>query len=169
MANQTWFFRSFPAPNGAQAAVNFLNQPARQGHGEATATLRNDGTAGLMYLGPGSLGNGTQQTWFFREFPAPNGAQAAVNFLNQPARQGPGEATVTPRGTGAVGLIYLGPGSLGNGTQQTWFFREFPAPNGAQAAVNFLNQPARQGPGEASGFIRNNGSAVVFYLGPGTG
>lgn len=52
---------------------------------------------------------------------------------------------------------------------QTWQFREFPAPNGEQAAVTFLNEPARQGPGEASGFVRNDGSAVVVYLEPGTG
>jgi len=169
MANQTWQFREFPAPNGEQAAVTFLNEPARQGRGEATATLRNDGTAGLIYLEPGSLGSGTQQTWQSREFPAPNGEQAAVTFLNEPARQGSGEASVTPRGNGAVGLIYLEPGSLGSGTQQTWQSREFPAPNGEQAAVTFLNEPARQGPGEASGFVRNDGSAVVVYLEPGTG
>ena len=48
MANQTWQFREFPAPNGEQAAVTFLNEPARQGRGEATATLRNNGTAGLV-------------------------------------------------------------------------------------------------------------------------
>ena len=109
------------------------------------------------------------QTWQFREFPAPNGEQAAVTFLNEPARQGRGEATATLRNDGTAGLIYLEPGSLGSGTQQTWQSREFPAPNGEQAAVTFLNEPARQGPGEASGFVRNDGSAVVVYLEPGTG
>ena len=46
MADQTWQFREFAAPDGEQAAVSFLNEPLRQGRGEASATLRNDGTAG---------------------------------------------------------------------------------------------------------------------------
>ncbi|MBV9354477.1 MAG: hypothetical protein JO023_03005, partial [Chloroflexi bacterium] len=143
---KTWQSREFPAPNGGQAAVNFLNEPFRQGRGEATVTLRNDGSAGLIYLEPGSLGEGTQQTWQLREFPGPNAEQAAVNFLNEPLRQGAGEASLTPRGNGTVGLVYLEPGSLGASTRQTWQVREFPAPNGEQAAVNFLNEPLRQGP-----------------------
>jgi hypothetical protein len=61
---------------------------------------------------------------------------------------------------GSVGLVYLEPGSLGASTRQTWQVREFAAPNGEQAAANFLNEPLRQGPGEASCFLRNNGSAV---------
>ena len=47
---------------------------------------------------------------------------------------------------------------------QTWQFRAFPAPGGEQAAVTFLNEPLRQAAGEASGFVRNDGSAVIFYL-----
>jgi len=53
-ANQTWQFRAFPAPDGEQAAVKFLNEPLRQGRGEASATLRNDGSAVIFYLEPGS-------------------------------------------------------------------------------------------------------------------
>jgi hypothetical protein len=166
---KTWQSREFAAPNGGQAAVNFLNEPFRQGRGEATVTLRNDGSAGLIYLEPGSLGESTEQTWQLREFAGPNAEQAAVNFLNEPLRQGAGEASLTPRGNGTVGLVYLEPGSLGESARQTWQVREFAAPNGEQAAVNFLNEPLRQGPGEASCFLRNDGSAVLFYLEPGTG
>ena len=110
-----------------------------QGRGEASATLRNNGTAGLLWLEPGSLGEGTEQTWQSREFPAPNGAQAAVNFLNEPLRQGRGEASVTPRGNGTAGLLWLEPGSLGDSTEQAWQFKDFPGPDGEQAAVAFLN------------------------------
>ena len=166
---QTWQFREFPAPDGEAAAVSFLNEPDRQGRGEASATLRNDGTAGLLWLEPGSLGVSTVQTWQFREFPAPDGEAAAVNFLNEPDRQGPGEATVTPRGTGSVGLLWLEPGSLGGSSAPTWQYKDFPGPDGEQAALAFLNASPRQGAGEVSGFVRNDGSAVIFYLEPGSG
>jgi hypothetical protein len=169
MANQTWQSAEFPAPNGEAAAVNFLNEPLRQGRGEASVTLRNDGTAGLLWLEPGSLGNSTTQTWQFAEFPAPNGEAAAVNFLNEPARQGPGEATVTPRGNGSVGLLWLEPGSLGDNVAPAWQYKDFPSPDGEQAALAFLNASPRQGAGEVSGFVRNDGSAVIFYLEPGSG
>jgi len=165
----TWYAQEFPAPNGEADAVAFLNAVPRQGHGEATATLRNDDTAGLIYLEPGSLGSGTQQAWQSAEFSGPNSAQAAVNFLNDPLRQGPGEASVTPRNNGTTGLLWLEPGSLGNSTSQTWNYKDFPGPDGVQAALAFLNASPRQGPGEASGFARNDGSAVVFYLEPGSG
>lgn len=166
---QTWQYREFPAPGGEQAAVSFLNEPLRQGRGEATTTLRNDGTAGLIYLEPGSLGYSAEQTWQVKEFAGPGGEQAAVDFLNEPLRQGPGEASVTPRGNGTVGLLWLEPGSLGESTQQTWQYQEFPGPNGQQDAIVFLNESPKQGPGEASGFARSDGSAVVFYLEPGSG
>ncbi len=68
--------------------MSFLNEPLRQGRGEASATLRNDGTAGVFWLEPGSLGEGTEQTWQLGEFAAPDGEQAAVNFLNEPLRAG---------------------------------------------------------------------------------
>ena len=165
----SWLTREFPGPGGEQAAADFLNEPLRQGAGEASVTLRNDGSAGLLFLEPGSLGNSTAQTWLTREFPAPNGVQAAADFLNEPLRQGAGEASVTPRNDGSAGLLFLEPGSLGNSTAQTWLTREFPAPNGAQAAVDFLNAAPRQGPGEAVGFARNDGSAVVIFLEPGSG
>jgi len=109
MANQQWQHSEFTV-NGEQQAVAFLNLPLRQGAGEASVTLRNNGSAGVIWLEPGSLGEGTQQTWQSSEFPAPNGAQDAVNFLNQPARQGRGEASVTLRNDGSAGLIWLGPG-----------------------------------------------------------
>jgi hypothetical protein len=165
MANQTWVFRNFPGPHGPADAVTFLNEPARQGPGEASANARNNGTAGLFYLEPGSLGSGTQHTWVFREFPGP---AAAAAFLNEPARQGPGEASAEARNNGTAGLFYLEPGSLGSGTQQTWVFREFPGPNGPADAVAFLNEPARQGRGQVSANARNNGSAGLFYLEPGS-
>src|ERR1022692_1275282 len=167
-AEQTWQFREFPAPDGEQAAVDFLIDPLRQGRGEASATLRNDGTAGLLWLEPGSLGEGAEQTWQFREFPAPDGEQAAVDFLNEPLRQGRGEASATLRNDGTAGLLWLEPGSLGEGAEQTWQFREFPAPDGEQAAVAFLNEPLRQGRGEASATLRNDGTAGLLWLEPGS-
>ncbi len=110
MASQTWEFREFPGPrpDGENNAVVFLNEPARQGPGEATVTLRNDGSAGLLYLAPGSLGASTTQTWESGEFAGP---KQAVDFLNEPARQGPGQASVTPRNDGSAVIFYLEPGS----------------------------------------------------------
>ena len=161
----TWECREFPSPDGEKNAVIFLNEPDRQGPGEATATLRNDGSAGLLYLSPGSLGFGTEQTWESGEFAGP---RQAADFLNEPARQGPGQASVTPRNNGSVGLLYLVPGSLGASTAQTWHFKEFPAPGGVTSALAFLNAAPRQGAGEVSGYARNDGSAVIFYLEPGS-
>src|SRR3984893_11425289 len=155
-SSPSWLAGEFPAPSGAKEAADFLTLDPRQGAGEASATLRNDGTAGLIYLEPGSLGTGTQQAWLTAEFPAPDAAQGAA------------EASVTPRGDGTTGLLYLEPGSLGSSTQQAWLTAEFPAPNGAQAAVDFLNAPPRQGAGEAVGVARNDRSAVIFYLEPGS-
>ena len=83
--NPAWQFQEFPGPNGAKEAAIFLNAPDRQGRGEATATLRGDGTAGLLYLEPGSLGASTTHTWEYGEFVGP---KQAVDFLNDPARQG---------------------------------------------------------------------------------
>ncbi len=109
------------------------------------------------------------QTWQFAEFWAPDGEQATVKFLNEPARQGPGEATVTPRSNGTVGLLWLEPGSLGGSTVHAWQLKDFPGPGGEQAALAFLNASPRQGAGEVSGFVRNDDSAVIFYLEPGSG
>ena len=111
------------------------------------------------------------QIWEFREFPGPkpNGENNAVVFLNEPARQGRGEATATLRNDGSAGLLYLAPGSLGESTAQTWYFKEFPAPDGVTSALAFLNASPAQGAGEVSGFARNDGSAVIFYLEPGSG
>ena len=67
------------------------------------------------------------------------------------------------------GFFYLEPGSLGTGTQQTWVFRNFTPAEGTAGAVAFLNEPARQGPGEAIAVARNDGSVGLFYLEPGTG
>src|SRR5208283_4441677 len=162
MATQEWQFAQFTAPNGHQEAADFLNAPLRQGAGEATATLRDDGTAGLIYLEPGRLGTDTSPSWLVAEFPS---AQDAANFLNADPRQGAGEASVTPRSNGTVELLYLEPGSLGASTRQAWLVADFPS---AQDAVAFLNAAPRQGAGEAAGFVRNNGSATVFYLEPGS-
>ena len=63
MTDQEWQFRDFAAPNGEGDTATFLNEPLRQGHGEASATLRNNGTAGLFFLEPGSLGNDTSPSW----------------------------------------------------------------------------------------------------------
>jgi hypothetical protein len=164
----TWESQDFPAPTGEKDAVIFLNDPDRQGPGEATATLRSDGSAGLLYLSPGSLGTSTAQTWESQDFPGPDGAQQAVDFLNAPARQGPGQASVTARSDGSVGLLYLVPGSLGTSTTQTWHHKHFPAPNGVTSALAFLDAHPRQGAGEVSGYARHDGSAVIFYLEPGT-
>ena len=169
MANQTWVFRNFTAAEGTAVAVTFLNEPDRQGPGEASATPRNDGSVGLFYLEPGSLGSGTEQTWQFLNFTPAQGPAAAVAFLNEPARQGRGQVSAVARNDGSVGLFYLEPGSLGSGTGQTWFFRNFTAAEGPAAAVAFLNEAPRQGPGEASAFARNDGSVALFYLEPGTG
>ena len=76
---------------------------------------------------------------------------------------------MTPRGNGAVGLLWLEPGSLGESTIQTWQVKDFPGPNGEQFALAFLNATPRQAAGEASGFVRNDGSAAIFYLEPGSG
>src|SRR5258708_7191351 len=109
------------------------------------------------------------QGWQVRAVPASNGGQGAVHFLNEPLRQGRDEASVTPRGNGTTGLLWLEPGSLGNSTEQTWQHKDFPGPDGESAALAFLNASPRQGAGEASGFVRNDGSAVIFYLEPRSG
>ena len=111
MADQLWQFAAFPAPNGEQAAVNFLNEPLRQGRGEASATFRNDGTAGVLWLEPGSLGESTRQTWQFKDFPGPDGAAQALAFLNATPRQAGGEATGFVRNNGSAAIFYLEPGS----------------------------------------------------------
>jgi hypothetical protein len=168
MANQTWVFRDFTAAQGTAGAITFLNEPARQGPGEASASIRNNGSVGLFFLEPGSLGSGTQLTWVFRDFTAAQGPAGAITFLNEPARQGPGEASATIRNNGSVGLFFLEPGSLGSGTQQTWVFRDFTAAQGTAGAITFLNEPARQGRGQVSAVARNNGSVGLFFLEPGS-
>ena len=154
-----------PRPNGEDNAVIFLNDPDRQGRGEATAALRSDGSVGLFYLVPGSLGTNPNPTWQCQEFPGPNGAKDAVIFLNEPDRQGHGEASVSLRGDGTAGLLYLEPGSLGTSTTHTWEYGEFVGP---KQAVDFLNDPARQGAGEATVTPRKNGTVGLVYLVPGS-
>ncbi len=142
----TWESREFPGPNGAKDAAIFLNEPDRQGRGEATATLRGDGTAGLLYLAPGSLGASTTHTWEYGEFVGP---KQAVDFLNDPARQGRGEATVTQRKNGTVGVLYLSPGSLGHSTAETWCYKDFPAPHGVRDALGVPERPPPPGRGRS--------------------
>src|SRR5579875_2215430 len=125
MANQIWEFRAFPGPSGDNDAVIFLNDPDRQGRGEAAAALRSDGSVGLFYLVPGSLGASPNPSWQVQEFPGPNGAKEAVIFLNAPDRQGRGEVTATLRNDGTAGVLYLEPGSLGTSTTHTWEYGEF--------------------------------------------
>ncbi|HTX27054.1 MAG TPA: hypothetical protein VME19_08570 [Streptosporangiaceae bacterium] len=104
------------------------------------------------------------QIWEFKEFPgpSPNGESNAVTFLNDPDRQGRGEAAA------ALGLLYLAPGSLGTSTVQTWYSKEFPVPHGVRDALTFLNAHPRQGEGEVSGYAHGDGSAAIFYLEPGS-
>ena len=104
----------------------------------------------------------------YREFSAAEGTAAAISYLNTPYRQGAGQVSAFARKDGSVGLFFLEPGSLGNSTQQAWVYREFSAAEGPTAAVTFLNEAPRQGPGEASAFARNDGSVSLFYLAPGT-
>jgi len=42
------------------------------------------------------------------------------------------------------------------------------APDGTTSALVFLNASPRQGAGEVSGYARNDGSVVIFYLEPGS-
>jgi len=165
MSSLTWVFRNFSAAEGTAGAITFLNEPDRQGPGEASATARNDGSVGLFFLEPGSLGTGTQQAWVFRNFSAAEGTAGAITFLNEPDRQGPGEASATARNDGSVGLFFLEPGSLGTGTQQAWVFRNFTNVNDA---ITFLNEPDRQGAGQVSATPRNDGSVGLFFLEPGS-
>ena len=111
MANQTWGFRNFTAAEGTAGAVAWLNEPDRQGPGEAIAFARNDGSVGLFYLEPGSLGSSTSPTWGFRDFSAAEGAAGAITWLNDAPRQGPGEGVPFARGDGSVGLFFLEPGT----------------------------------------------------------
>ena len=106
-----WMYTNFPGTNGATDAVTFLNEAPRQGAGEVSAVARNDGSVGLFYFEPGSLGSGTQQTWQYRDFPGPNGPGDAVTFLNEPAAQNRGEASANARNDGSAGLFYLEPGT----------------------------------------------------------
>ncbi|MGH3185855.1 MAG: hypothetical protein ACRDPY_03665 [Streptosporangiaceae bacterium] len=67
-----------------------------------------------------------------------------------------------------MGLLYLAPGGLGDSTAHTWYFKEFPAPHDVRDALTFLNAHPRQGEGEVSGYAHTDGSAVIFYLEPGS-
>src|SRR5271165_713125 len=108
MSSLTWVFRNFSAAEGTAGAITFLNEPDRQGPGEVSATPRNDGSVGLFFLEPGSLGTSTRQAWAFQAFTNVNDA---VTFLNDAPRQGPGEASAFARNDGSVGLFYLEPGT----------------------------------------------------------
>jgi len=151
-----WEFKSFPTPAGA---ANYLNEPAQQGQGEATATVRDDGTVDLFVVTPGT-GSASQQ-WDVKSFPTP---ADGVNYLNEAPQQGHGEATATVRDDGTVDLLVLTPGT-GSASQQ-WVFQTFPT---LADGVKFLNEPARQGPGEVSGGLQADGKAQLFYLSSGTG
>jgi hypothetical protein len=167
---QTWERANFTGMNGAQLAVNFLNESARQGPGQVTAAMSVGGPTEVIYLSPGSLGSNTTPSWETLVEPGPvleTTLKSAVNFLNENPRQGPGEVSVTVLPNGSVGLIFLNPGSLGALTSPTWFFKEFPAPNGVTSALAFLNATPQQAAGEVSAFAPGDGSAVIVYLEPG--
>ena len=164
---QTWESADFAGLTGAQLAVNFLNDPARQGPGQVTATMSAGGPTEVIYLSPGSLGSNTTPSWETLVEPGPNGLKLAVDFLNENPRQGAGEVSVTVLPGGGLGLIYLNPGSLGASTSPTWFYKEFPAPNGVTSALAFLNAVPQQAAGEVSAFAPGDGSAVIVYLEPG--
>ncbi len=85
MADQTWIFRNFTAAEGMPGVADFLNEPDRHGAGEACVVAGNVGSVRLLFLDPGALGLGTEMTWVFRDFTAPQGA---VDFLNEPDRRG---------------------------------------------------------------------------------
>jgi len=167
VADQRWETTEFLGCDGAEQAVQFLNDADRQGPGEASATLRHDGSAGLIYLTPGSLGTSTAQTWILKQLPGPDGGQVAVQLLNGADRQGPGEASASLRGDGTAGLIFLAPGSQGLTTEYTWYLFEPSAPDGAEQVVQFLNENG-QGAGQASVTVPSDGSARLMYLGPGS-
>ena len=88
-----------------------MNEADRQGAGQVSAIARNDGSVGLFFLEPGSLGTGTAQAWVYRNFTPAEGPAGAVTFLNEAPRQGPGEASVFARNDGSVSLFYLEPGT----------------------------------------------------------
>jgi hypothetical protein len=158
---ETTEFKDSDEATGAEQLVQFLNEN-RLGPGEASATLRHDGSAGLVYLAPGSLGTGTAQTWIHQEL---SDTAAAVQFLNANGL-GPGEASASLRGDGSVGLVFLAPGSQGTGTEYAWWPFEANA-DGAQQVVQFLNE-SRLGPGQASVTARGDGSAAAILLLPGS-
>ena len=112
MSDLTWAYHNFTSADGGTAeAVSFLNAADRQGAGEASASARNDGSVGLFYLEPGSLGTSTEQTWVYLNFTPAQGTSEAIAFLNAAPRQGPGEASAYARNDGSVSLFYLEPGT----------------------------------------------------------
>jgi hypothetical protein len=174
MANQKWAYKNFTAKEGPLAATIFLDEYPRQGPGEASATVRGDGSVTLFYLEPGSRGSDTSRKWAFVEFSGSQATQDEVNFLNNSPRLGPGEASA-----GTVGVLYFEGGSLGSLTSPTWVYQNFPAGNGPGqgpgGAVYNLNGAPRQGAGEVCAIARNdgslggeNGSVGVFSLQPGS-
>ena len=165
--SQTWESSNFAGLTGAQQAVNFLNEAARQGPGQVTASMSAGGPTEVIYLSPGSLGSNTTPSWETLVEAGPNGLKLAVDFLNENPRQGPGEVSMTVLPGGSLGLIYLNPGNLGASTSPTWFYKEFPAPNGVTSALAFLNAAPQQAAGEVSAYAPGDGSAVIVYLEPG--
>lgn len=167
-ATPSWMYENFTAVQGPAAVAHFLNEPMRQGAGQANVFIRGDGSLGLLYLEPGTLGETAVQQWMYENFTGPQAPTRAVAFLNEAPRQGRGEACVFMREDGSVGVLYLEAGSLATSTQQTWFYRPFTADEGPAAAVAFLNASPRQGPGEACICVHRDGSVGLFFLEPGT-
>jgi hypothetical protein len=185
---QAWAYQEFDASQGTQGALDFLNGAPnsrnvghRQGFGEASLNPRNNGTVGLLYLEPGSLGSSTAPTWVFKNFPPGNGpgkGPGGVTFdLNGAPRQGAGQVSAMARndgkhqGTdGSVGVFAMeNPESLGFMASPEWLYRNFTASEGPQGAVDFLNADPRKDPGEATAVARSDGTVGLFYLEHGTG
>jgi len=94
--------------------------------------------------------------WEFRSFST---TQEALDFLNSPPRQGPGQLGGND---GTAQILVFEPGT---GTEtRTWQFRSFPT---AQGAVDFFNTPPQQVGGDTSAVldVDNAGTAAVFFLG----
>jgi hypothetical protein len=83
-------------------ALTWINANPRQSAGEVCATLRNNGTVGLLTVFPPTAPPLKQ--WFFRNFPIANDA---ATFLSTAPTKSAGEVSSTIRNDGTVGLIYL--------------------------------------------------------------
>ena len=165
MADLTWKYQNFTSAEGPAEAVSFLNKAPREGPGEVSATPRNNGSVGLFFLDPGSLGTSTEPTWKYQNLTPAQGPAAAVTFLNVEANEiGSGLISAIARGDGSVGLFYLEPGGLSRGITPDYAYLNFTPAEGPAAAVAFLNEMGANRAGYASAYARDDGSVSLFYL-----